>query len=73
MFLYFLQRKGWMTFGGSEQYFEALWADTQSRNDGNFYETRLRLLFFTALSNEQSANFNRAGVLVADHRQGAIP
>ena len=58
MFLYFLQRKGWLTFNGERDYLEALW---KSRRTGeNFYAERLRLLFFMALSNQRSVDFDVA-------------
>jgi len=72
MFLYFLQRKGWMTFGGSEQYFEALWADARRKNDGNFYDTRLRPLFFVALSHARSTNDTRA-IAILQRKIGKVP
>ena len=58
MFLYFLQRKGWLTFNGDREYLEALW---NSRRPGeNFYEIRLRLLFFMALNNPSNADLDVA-------------
>ncbi len=57
MFLYFLQRKGWLTFDGDQDYLAALWR--AGKADANFYDSRLKLLFFTALSNERSADFDR--------------
>ena len=58
MFLYFLQKKGWLRFNNDTNYLHALWRDHQQQKDGNFYETRLRLLFFTALSNPRDANYD---------------
>ena len=58
MFLYFLQRKGWLKFNGNTEYLEALWQSRRPRE--NFYEARLRLLFFMALSNPRSANYDLA-------------
>ncbi len=58
MFLYFLQKKGWMRFGGDTNYLHALQRDSRLKHDGNFYETRLKILFFTALSNERSADWD---------------
>ena len=57
MFVYFLQRKSWLTFKGDNDYLNALWKDypTQSE-DKNFYEHRLKPLFFAGLNNPQSRN-----------------
>jgi len=56
MFLYFLQRKGWLTFNDDPDYLNALWksyhAETIGADDSGagFYTTRLRPLFFAALN-----------------------
>ena len=60
MFVYFLSRKGWLTFKGHNDYLNALWRDYQSgEDDGSFYGTRLKLLFFSGLNNPQSQNLMR--------------
>ena len=53
MFIYFLSRKGWLTFRGDNDYLNALWRDYQaaSGDDKNFHVDRLRLLFFAGLNN----------------------
>lgn len=59
MFLYFLQRKGCLTFGGSEDYLSRLWHDYDGAAvgaGGTFYRTRLRQLFFVALSNDRATD-----------------
>jgi len=60
MFLYFLQRKGWLVYNGDADYLNALWrgyaATPVPERDGDFYISRLKLLFFTALANERSAD-----------------
>ena len=56
MFVYFLSRKGWLTFKGDKDYLNALWHDYEAA-DGeskNFYIDRLRLLFFEGLNNPRS-------------------
>ena len=56
MFVYFLSRKGWLTFRGDKDYLNALWHDYEAA-DGeskNFYIDRLRLLFFEGLNNPRS-------------------
>ncbi len=46
MFVYFLSRKGWLTFKGDNDYLNALWEDYRDRNDEeNFYNERLAPLF----------------------------
>ena len=69
MFLYFLQRKGWLTFNGSPEYLEALW---RSRTSGeSFYDVRLKLLFFTALNNADSRSPGTP--TFADNLIGEVP
>ncbi len=60
MFVYFLSRKGWLTFGGERDYLNALWRGYGTNADqDNFYNTRLTLLFFSGLNNPQSRNLMR--------------
>lgn len=70
MFVRFLEKKGWLRFNGQREYLRALWRGYQDKkqqaNDTNFYNERLRLLFFSALNNSQERNqmtINRGGVL----------
>ena len=59
MFVYFLSRKGWLTFQGNKDYLNALWRDYRSKDDEtNFYEERLYYLFFFGLNNPQSSDLN---------------
>ena len=64
MFLYFLQRKGWLVYNGDADYLNALWRGYATtpvpERGGGFYRSRLRLLFFTALANELSLDHDRA-------------
>jgi len=52
MFLAFVQKKGWLKFGGDPNYLPALWKDYADDDfEGkNFYRDRLKLLFFAGLS-----------------------
>ena len=53
LFIRFLEKKGWLTFGGRHDYLCALWEDYQAkRPEGgiNFYHSRLKPLFFAALN-----------------------
>ena len=62
MFVYFLQRKGWLDFDGDKEYLRALWNDYQAtREQKNFHDVRLRTLFFVGLNNEQSRDFTDRG------------
>ena len=56
MFVYFLSRKGWLTFKGDKDYLNALWSDYRDTEgeSKNFYFDRLRLLFFAGLNNYKS-------------------
>ena len=56
MFVYFLQRKGWLEFRGVKDYLEALWDDYRQnrRETENFHDSRLRNLFFAGLNNPES-------------------
>lgn len=63
MFVHFLSRKGWLEINGDKDYLRALWNNYQanrkplpSGNSPNFYDERLRLLFFTGLNNPRSAD-----------------
>jgi len=68
MFVYFLSRKGWLEFGGSKDYLNALWQDHLVRTENtNFYDHRLKILFFTALNNERSSHLREKALgLVGD-------
>ena len=59
MFVYFLSRKGWLSFSGETDYLNALWKDYQRGPDDNFYTNRLAPLFFAGLNNQQSRDLNR--------------
>ena len=61
MFVYFLSRKGWLTFEGDKDYLNALWSDHRATEgeSKNFYVSRLRPLFFAGLNNPQSRDLMR--------------
>ena len=59
MFVYFLSRKGWLTFKNDKDYLNALWKDYAAQDDEtNFYNDRLYHLFFFGLNNPQSQDLN---------------
>ena len=62
MFVYFLSRKGWLTFQGKKDYLNALWDDYRSKPEQtSFYNDRLYHLFFFGLNNPQSRDLNFNG------------
>ncbi len=71
MFIYFLQRKRWLTFRGDTAYLNAIWRDS-SRQGESFYEVRLKLLFFMGLNNPRTADFDQARALARD-QIGEVP
>ena len=59
MFVYFLSRKGWLTFNSNADYLNALWLDYKANSgQANFYNERLYHLFFFGLNNPQSRDLN---------------
>lgn len=54
MFLYFIQKKGWMKYNGSENYLRSLFDDSMAKAE-NFYKDRLYYVFFYGLSNQAEA------------------
>ncbi len=60
MFIYFLSKKGWLTFQGDSDYLNALWNDHRADDDKgeNFHADRLHHLFFFGLNNLQSRDLN---------------
>ena len=59
MFVYFLSRKGWLTYNEDKDYLNALWKDYAAQEDEtNFYSDRLYHLFFFGLNNLQSQDLN---------------
>lgn len=78
MFVVFLERKGWLELGGRKDYLQALWEAHQRERihdaDANFYESRLKLLFFAGLNTPYDVNvvdIDRRGVLA--ERIGQVP
>ena len=59
MFVFFISRKGWLSFNGDKDYLTALWRDYADRagnmdGESNFRYDRLRPLFFGGLNNDGS-------------------
>lgn len=70
MFIYFLQKKGWLSFDGDKNYLQALL--TQAENDNeNFYHDRLRWLFFSGLSYNENQDLHNSKIM--QERRGKVP
>ncbi len=63
MFLAFLERKGWMNFGGRKDYLRALFADYSenetNKRAANFHRSRLNILFFQGLNNPRGNQLSK--------------
>ncbi len=70
MFVYFLSRKGWLSYDGDTDYLNALWHAYQEHpRHANFYNDRLSYVFFQGLNNPDSRDL-RGGV---DYLIGEVP
>lgn len=71
MFLYFIQKKGWMKFEGNENYLRSVF-DRAIANRENFYRDRLYWIFFYGLSNQaESFEIQENSFLI--ERRGEVP
>lgn len=60
MFIYFLSRKGWLKFKGNLDYLNAIRKDYPTwSGEKNFYNNRIKVLFFTGLNNPGSRDVTR--------------
>ena len=78
MFIVFLERKGWLIYQGQRNYLQALWQahrkERAADSSANFYQSRLKLLFFAGLNTPYEINvvdIQRGGVL--EERIGRVP
>ena len=64
MFIYFLSRKGWLSFRADRDYLNALRSDylSEEDDDKNFHRDRLRRLFFNGLNNPLSIDIRPASL-----------
>lgn len=64
MFIYFIQRKGWLGSNGNKEFVKWLWQTYQAGSypENSFYETWLSPLFFSALNNKRG--YKRKGLPV---------
>ena len=59
MFVYFLSRKGWLTYEGDKDYLNALWKSYESDSTlSNFYDGKLWHLFFMGLNKDDGRDLN---------------
>lgn len=68
MFIPFIQKKGWLKFGGHTDYLLSLWKEylNNASSKSNFYRDRLKLLFFSGLNTPDEVNIigvSRRGIL----------
>ncbi|MEI7834390.1 MAG: N-6 DNA methylase, partial [bacterium] len=68
LFIRFLEKKGWLSFDGRHDYLRALWDNYHAHQDdnSNFFNDRLKLLFYSGLNNPQTSNLmtvNGGGLL----------
>lgn len=71
MFLYFIQKKGWMKFEGNENYLRSVF-DRANKSNENFYRDRLYWIFFYGLSNQaESFEIQENSFLI--ERRGEVP
>lgn len=71
MFIYFIQKKGWLSFGGDKDYLRALFNAAVSSGE-NFLSDRLEWLFFWGLSNVgEDRNVHTSETLI--ERRGQVP
>ncbi len=78
MFIVFLERKGWLRYQGRKDYLRALWEAHQRERlhdpGANFYNDRLKLLFFVGLNTLHEVNVvNIKRNHVLDERIGSVP
>ncbi|MBA4182803.1 MAG: hypothetical protein H0X49_02165, partial [Acidobacteria bacterium] len=70
MFIYFLQKKGWLSFEGDTNYLRRLFIEAET-NGENFYKDRLRWLFFSGLGANENIDLHQSKILRG--RRGDVP
>jgi type I restriction-modification system DNA methylase subunit len=71
MFIYFIQKKGWLSFNGDEKYLRALFNAAEEKKE-NFLRDRLYWLFFSGMSNvAESREVHSLEIL--RERRGDVP
>jgi type I restriction-modification system DNA methylase subunit len=70
MFIYFLQKKGWLSFEGDKNYLQVLFAKAEAENE-NFYSRRLHWLFFSGLGSNENQDLHNVSYF--RERRGDVP
>jgi type I restriction-modification system DNA methylase subunit len=70
MFIYFLQKKGWLSFEGDKNYLRRLYNEAEA-NGENFYHDRLRWLFFSGLGANENIDLHNSRIF--RNRRGDVP
>jgi hypothetical protein len=78
LFVAFLERKGWLTFDGRKDYLRTLWQahqqEQRSNPQANFYQHRLKPLFFAALNSADNTTREASSQQTAQAaRIGQVP
>ncbi|MFH2102161.1 MAG: Eco57I restriction-modification methylase domain-containing protein [Chloroflexota bacterium] len=77
MFIAFLERKNWLTFGGRKDYLKALFEDYHKnetdKSTANFHRSRLNTLFFWGLNNPRGDERNNLKFQELTRRIGDVP
>jgi hypothetical protein len=71
MFIYFIQKKGWLSFQGDKNYLRAMYDEAMRRGE-NFKRERLYWLFFWGMSNVGEAREAHAAEVLRE-RRGDVP
>ncbi|MCW5962236.1 MAG: N-6 DNA methylase [Pyrinomonadaceae bacterium] len=70
MFIYFLQKKGWLSYEEDKNYLRRLFTEAED-NGENFYQDRLRWLFFSGLGVNENIDLHQSRIL--RERRGDVP
>jgi len=70
MFIYFLQKKGWLSYDGDTNYLRRLLDEATSKSE-NFFDDRLFWLFFSGLGRAESRDVHESTLL--RERRGKVP
>lgn len=71
MFLYFIQKKGWMKYDGQENYLRALFDESRRQNEKSFFHDRLYWVFFHGLGKYRSRD-NEHDEAFLEERRGHV-
>lgn len=69
MFIYFLQKKGWLSFDGNKNYLRRLFTEAETNNE-NFLNDRLFWLFFSGLGYSENPDLHNSKLM--QERRGNV-